>query len=90
VHDIDTLATGNFTGKLIADTGVPGGTSTVNANGAPPTSRTVTVHGSAEAGGNHANPATVANAPATSAAGRRKLKFFCSNGRLSSPAKACT
>jgi hypothetical protein len=39
-----TDATGNFTGNEIDDSGVPGGTSTVNVNGWPPSAVTVIVH----------------------------------------------
>jgi hypothetical protein len=43
-HDSLTDATGNFTGNEIDDNGVPGGTSTVNVNGWPPSAVTVIVH----------------------------------------------
>jgi hypothetical protein len=39
-----TDAIGNFTGNEIDDNGVPGGTSTVNVNGWPPSTVTVILH----------------------------------------------
>jgi hypothetical protein len=59
-HDSDMLAIGSFTGSDSDESGVPGGTSTVNDSDAPPTSVTVTVHDCAPA-----VAGTAARAPAT-------------------------
>jgi hypothetical protein len=75
-HASDTPRTGSLIGRFNADTGVPGGTSTVNDNRAPPATVTVTVHCSADAVGNHvsAMPAisTAAAAPSRVRFARRK------------------
>jgi hypothetical protein len=58
-HDSATSTTGSFTGNDNADNGVPGGTSTVKLNFAPPATVTVTTHSCAPAAdGNAARPAT--------------------------------
>jgi hypothetical protein len=62
-HDSETPRIGNLTGKLNADTGVPGGTSTVNDNLAPPTTVTVTTHCSADAGADERSPTVEAASP---------------------------
>jgi hypothetical protein len=50
-HDSVIPTIGSFTGKLNADTGVPGGTFTVNDSFSPPATVTVTTHCSADAAG---------------------------------------
>jgi hypothetical protein len=49
VHDPVIPTTGSFSGSEIDDSGVPGGTFTVNVIECPPTSVTVTTHWSAAA-----------------------------------------
>lgn len=63
-QDSETDWIGPVTGKWIEDSGVPGGTLTVNASFAPPTRVTVTTHVSAEALGSAAIPETASAAAA--------------------------
>jgi hypothetical protein len=51
VHDSDSERTGSLTGNDRFANGVPGGTSMVKGICTPPSSVTVTTHGSADAGG---------------------------------------
>lgn len=51
VHDSVTFSTGSLTGSEIDESGVPGGTLTVNVSFCPPTTVTVITHVSADAVG---------------------------------------
>ena len=66
-HDSVTDWTGPVAGRWIEDSGVPGGTFTVNVSLAPPTSVTVTTHVSAEALGSAAIPGTASAVAAATA-----------------------
>lgn len=61
-HDSLTATTGSFTGSLMADSGVPGGTFTVNVCFPPPASVTVITHVSAEADGITVRPRMTSSA----------------------------
>ncbi len=58
-HDSDSETIGSETGRLILDSGVPGGTLTVNDCVSPPASVTVTVHSSADASGSDPSASAV-------------------------------
>jgi hypothetical protein len=61
-HDSATPTTGNDTGNDNADNGVPGGTSTVKLNLAPPATVTVTTHDCAPAADGHTPKPTTSKA----------------------------
>ena len=83
-HDSETEVTGPVTGRLSAETGVPGGTSTVKTTGGPLCTLTVTVHCWAEADGSE----TSAVPPAATAAMHttaRRLRVLSTIGSLLRP-----
>ena len=63
-HDSDSDRIGKLTGNDNDDSGVPGGTSTVNGIFTPPSNVTVTTHCSADADGSAATPRPANMAPA--------------------------
>lgn len=67
-QDSVTFTTGSFTGSEIEDSGVPGGTLTVNDIFCPPATVTVITHVSAEAVGIAAKPETASTELAVRAA----------------------
>jgi hypothetical protein len=71
-HVIDSVATTPLIGSFSDDRGVPGGTSTLNVSVTPPTSVTVTVHGSADATGIAASPRTTKMATASDSTARSR------------------
>jgi hypothetical protein len=71
-HVMDSVATTPLTGRFSDDRGVLGGTSTLNVSVTPPTSVTVTVHGSAEATGIAASPRTTKMATASDSTARSR------------------
>lgn len=71
-HDIVSVATTPLIGRFSEETGVVGGTSTLNVSVTPPTSVTVTVHGSADALGMAASPRTTKMATASDRTARSR------------------
>jgi hypothetical protein len=84
VHDSDSERIDSFTGKDRLDSGVPGGTSMVNGICIPPSSVTVTTHGSAEADGTQAK-AMVAARPPIARANRAHQAAVRARGREGLP-----
>ncbi len=73
---IDSVATTPLTGRFSDETGVPGGTSTLNVSVTPPTSVTVTVQASADATGTRAVARTASTAAAAATIARSLRPMF--------------
>jgi hypothetical protein len=77
-HDSVTPRTGSLTGSEIAESGVPGGTSTLNVSFAPPATVTVTTHSWALAAvGSRPSPATSDPVAATQTRSFRLITVTC-------------